>query len=168
MAERKRGNRMSRISFVYLLYNGDVYLVIIWWCLNGAKEREKGGRGRKKGEAGWVEVVDEGEEERRCGEIDPLASQQFNTTELLLHSSPYEMRSLFLSGSSRSVCSCMCDCTCVYLHVCISIQYVGSTYDWINTLPSGFKSPPFCLCLFYVCLSFFFSFVSPSFPFDLF
>lgn len=34
------------------------------------------------------------EEKRRCGDIDSLASQQFNTTELLLHSSPYEMKSL--------------------------------------------------------------------------
>lgn len=42
------------------------------------------------------EEEEEEEEARRCGEIDSLASQQFNTTELLLHSSPYEMRSLSL------------------------------------------------------------------------
>lgn len=59
---------------------------------------EKGGRkeevevGRVKGQ----DVKREGEKggERRCGDIDSLASLQFNTTELLLHSSPYEMRSL--------------------------------------------------------------------------
>lgn len=65
--------------------------------------KEEEGR-ENKGEAGVGErtkrtdVKGEEEEkgERRCGEIDSLASQQFNTTELLLHSSPYEMRSLSL------------------------------------------------------------------------
>lgn len=50
-------------------------------------------------------------EERRCGGIDSLASQRFNTTELLLHSSPYEMRSLSLSDV-------LCVGLCVRAHVC--------------------------------------------------
>lgn len=56
------------------------------------------------------------EEERRCGEIDFLANQQFNTTELLLHSSPYEMRSFslwLLFSLCLSVCLYMCVSACV-------------------------------------------------------
>lgn len=72
------------------------------------EERKRWEREGKKGEArAWRVYVEEEEEEeeeqeerrreeRQCGEIDSLASQQFNTTELLLHSSPYEMRSLSL------------------------------------------------------------------------
>lgn len=86
------------------------------------------------------------EEKRRCGDIDSLASQQFNTTELLLHSSPYEMRSLspeLVFSLWLSVCLYMCLCTmsvsaCVY-------QYMWSTYERIDTLQSGFKNPPFFL-----------------------
>ena len=67
---------------------------------------------------------------RRCGEIDSLASQQFNTTELLLHSSPYEMRSLSLCSASllRSL-------TFVYvcMHVCVSACVYPCTCDPLTT-----------------------------------
>lgn len=70
---------------------------------------EKVGNGRG---GGVVECEQgKGQGRGRCGEIDSLASQQFNTTELLLHSSPYEMRSLSpppLLCDSLHVCICMC------------------------------------------------------------
>lgn len=64
---------------------------------------------------------------------------------------------LFLPSSSSlwfSARSYMCLCTCVYLNVCITIQYVWSTYDQINTVQSGLKSPPFLqtLCLSSFCI----------------
>lgn len=84
----------------------------------GEKQREKNGeRTEKKKKEGR-----EGERVRvravgvRRGDIDSLASLQFNTTELLLHSSPYEMRSLSLRGSSPLVC--VSACVCVFVRVC--------------------------------------------------
>lgn len=94
-------------------------------------------------------------EERRCAEIDSLASQQFNTTELLLHSSSYEMRSLSLwlhFSQALSVCLYMCVCTCVYQYMCDPLMSRSIIYNLVLKVHhsvSFFMS----LCLLTVSLS---------------
>lgn len=102
-------------------------------------------------------------EERRCAEIDSLASQQFNTTELLLHSSPYEMRSLSLSGSTVVtccvfvyVCMYMCVSACVYQYMCDPLMSRSIIYNLVLKVHLS-------VSLFYVSLFLFYSLIFPIF-----
>lgn len=91
----------------------------------------------------------------RCGEIDSLASQQFNTTELLLHSSPYEMRSLSPAPLSF-VTLYMCVSACVYQYMCDPLMTGSILYNLdfrVRRSVSLFLCVCSSVCLFDISLS---------------
>lgn len=134
--EQKEGDRRKEEGHVAkrknMLHVGGLlcaFIILLYYSSNPLevfKEKRAKVQGEKKGWS-WVdertdradvkgEEEKEKEEERRCGEIDFLANQQFNTTELLLHSSHYEMRSLslwLLFSLWLSLCLYVCMYMCV-------------------------------------------------------